>query len=515
MPGGLEMLERGLACHQAGRLEEAEAIYQAALQQDPANAEALHLLGLVASHQGRYKLAEERLREAIALNPLAPFYHNNLGNVLQALGRFQEAVVSYRDALRLDPAYVEPHSNLGPALDALGRHAEAVAAGQEAVRRRPEWAEAYMNLGNSLAKLGRHADAEAAYRQAIRLRPGYPEAYSNLGNAVLEQGRLEEAARAFEHALRLDPGNALAHWNRGWLRLLEGDYERGWQEYEWRWVTGNAAPRNFRQPVWDGSSLWGATILLHAEQGLGDTVQFIRYAPWVKEAGGRVVVECQARLAPLVKSVEGVDEVVSCGDALPSFDTHIGLLSLPRVFATRLETVPAAVPYFRVEVARRERWRERLAQAPGFKVGLAWAGSPTHKNDRSRSMPLAALAPLAEVPGVALFGLQRGPQAAELAAARFPITNLEEEAGDVVDTAAILMNLDLVIAVDTMVAHLAGALARPVWTLLPYMPDFRWMLGRADSPWYPTMRLFRQPRPGDWAAVVEQVREELRHATGG
>lgn len=514
MSGAAEALQRGLASHQAGRLEEAEAVYQSVLEGDPANAEALHLLGLVASHQGRYKLAEERIREAIALNPLAPFYHNNLGNVLQALGRYQQAVVSYRDALRLDPDYVEPLSNVGPALDALGRHDEAVAAGREAVRRRPDWAEAYMNLGNSLAKLGRHADAEAAYCQSLRLRPGYPEGYSNLGNAVLEQGRLEEAARAFDEALRLDPANGLAHWNRAWLRLLEGDFERGWKEYEWRWVTGNAAPRHFRQPVWDGSALWGGTILLHAEQGLGDTIQFIRYAPWVKQAGGRVVVECPARLAPLVKTVAGVDEVVEAGEPLPPFDTHIGLLSLPRVFGTRLETVPAEVPYFRVEEARLERWRQRLAGARGFKVGLAWAGSQAHKNDRSRSMPLAALAPLAEAPGVALFGLQRGPQAAELAAAAFPITNLEEEAGDVVDTAAILMNLELVIAVDTMVAHLAGALARPVWILLAYMPDFRWMLERADSPWYPSMRLFRQPRPGDWAAVVEQVREELRHAAG-
>ncbi len=515
MPSAVETLEHGLACHQAGRLDEAESIYRAALGEDPANAEALHLLGLVASHRGRYKLAEERIREAIALNPLAAFYHNNLGNVLQALGRFQEAVVSYRDALRLDPVYVEPHSNLGPALDALGRHTEAVAAGQEAVRRRPDWAEAYMNLGNSLAKLARHAEAEEAYRQAVRLRPNYPEAYSNLGNAVLEQGRIQEAARWFDEALRLDPGNGLAHWNRGWLRLLEGDYERGWQEYEWRWVTGNAAPRPFRQPAWDGSYLWGATILLHAEQGLGDTVQFIRYAPWVKEAAGRVVVECQARLAPLVKTVRGVDLVVAAGSELPLFDTHAGLLSLPRIFGTRLESVPAEGPYFGVEEARVARWRERLAAADAFRVGLAWAGSPTHKNDRSRSVALATLAPLAAAPGVALFGLQRGPQAAELAAAPFPITNLEEETNDVLDTAAILMNLDLVIAVDTMVAHLAGALARPVWTLLAYMPDFRWKLGRADSPWYPTMRLFRQPRPGEWAAVVAQVSEELRHAAGG
>jgi len=515
MPGAVEMLERGLACHQAGRLEEAEAIYQSVLKEEPANADAHHLLGLVASHQGRYQLAEERIREAIALNPLAPFYHNNLGNVLQALGRFQEAVVSYRDALRLDPAYVEPHSNLGPALDALGRHAEAVAAGLEAVRRRPGWAEAYMNLGNSLAKLNRYEEAEAAYREAARLRPGYAEAYSNLGNAVLEQGRVEEAAGCFEEALQLDPANGVAHWNRGWLRLLQGDYERGWQEYEWRWVTGNAAPRSFRQPVWDGSCLWGATILLHAEQGLGDTVQFIRYAPWVKQAAGRVVVECQARLAPLVATVSGVDEVVPAGAELPPFDTHAGLLSLPRIFGTRVETVPAAVPYFTVAPERLERWRARLAGVRGFKVGLVWAGSPTHKNDRSRSLPLSALAPLAEAPGVAWFSLQRGPQAAELRAARLPITNLEEDDNDAMDTAAIIMNLDLVIAADTMVAHLAGALARPVWTLLAYMPDFRWMLGREDTPWYPTMRLFRQPRPGDWAAVIERVREELGHAASG
>jgi len=512
MPDTVESLERGLACHQAGRFEEAEAVYQAVLSEEPANAEALHLLGLLASHQGRQELAVERIREAIALNPLEPFYHNNLGNVLQALGRFSEAVVCYQDALRLAPDYVEAHSNLGPALDALGRHLEAVAACQEAVRLKPDYTEAYMNLGNALAKLGRHEEAEAAYRRAIRLRPLYPEAHSNLGNAVLEQGRLEEAAQCYEQALRQEPGHPLAHWNRAWLRLLRGDFERGWEEYEWRWVTGNAAPRGFRQPVWDGSLLWGATILLHAEQGLGDTVQFVRYAPWVKEAGGRVVVECLPRLAPLAKTVAGVDEVVEAGSELPPFDTHAGLLSLPRIFGTRLTSVPAKVPYFSVDPVRAGRWGARLANFDGLKVGLVWAGSPKHKNDHTRSIRLSAFARLAQVPGVRLFGLQRGPQAAELASAPFPITNLEEEDTDILDTAAIMLHLNLVIAVDTMAAHLAGALARPTWTLLAHVPDFRWLLGREDSPWYPTMRLFRQPRPGDWPAVIERVTQELGNA---
>jgi hypothetical protein len=369
-----------------------------------------------------------------------------------------------------------------------------------------------MNLGNAQARLGRHEEAATSYRQAARLRPHYPEAHSNLGNALLEVGHVEEAARCYEEALRQDPEHPSAHWNRAWLRLLCGDFERGWEEYEWRWVTGNAAPRHFRQPVWDGSALWGATILLHAEQGLGDTVQFVRYAPWVKEAGGRVVVECQARLAPLVRTVAGVDEVVEAGSTLPPFDTHAGLLSLPRIFGTSVKTLPAEVPYFTLDATRIERWRARLAQAGGFKAGLVWAGSPTHKNEHSRSIRLSALAPLAAVSGVSLFSLQRGPQAAELASAPFPITNLEEQNNDILDTAASLTHLDLVIAVDTMVAHLAGALARPVWTLLAYVPDFRWLLGRDDSPWYPTMRLFRQPRPGDWAAVIARVAEELRNA---
>jgi len=512
MPGAVETLERGLACHQAGRFEEAEAAYQAVLSEEPAHAEALHLLGLVASHQGRHELAEERIREAIALNPLAPFYHNNLGNVLQALGRFKEAVICYHDALRLAPDYVEAHSNLGSALGALGRHLEATAACQEAVRLKPDHAEAYMNLGNALAKLGRNEEAEAAYRQAVRLRPRYPEAHSNLGNAVLEQGRFEEAQHCYEEALRQAPEHPLAHWNRAWLRLLRGDYEHGWEEYEWRWVTGNAAPRGFRQPVWDGSWLWGATIVLHGEQGLGDTIQFLRYAPWVKAAGGRVVVECQPRLVPLARTVAGVDEVVEAGSQLPPFDTHAGLLSLPRIFGTRLETVPRTVPYFSVDPGRLERWGAHLAKFEGLKVGLGWAGSPTHKNDHTRSIHLSAFAPLARVKGVHLFSLQRGPQAAELASAPFPITNLEEEDNDVLDTAAIMLHLDLVIAVDTMMAHLAGALARPVWTLLACVPDFRWLLGREDSPWYPTMRLFRQPQPGDWPSIIERVTQELGNA---
>jgi hypothetical protein len=291
--------------------------------------------------------------------------------------------------------------------------------------------------------------------------------------------------------------------------LARGRFPEGWKEFEWRWKAGEVSLTPFAQPPWDGSPLEGRRILLWAEQGLGDSIQFIRYAPLVKRGGGTVLVECQPRLASLLASAPGVDQVVAFGGALPEFDVHLPLQSLPRALGTTLETIPAEVPYLSVAPALIERWRARMGHAGTFRVGLAWAGNPSQANDRNRSMPGEHFAALAEIPGCALYSLQAGPRAGELSG----VTSLGPEFREVADTAAAILNLELVISVDTMVAHLAGALDVPVWTLLSAAADYRWLLEREDSPWYPGMRLFRQARLGDWKELVERVAEALRRVS--
>jgi|YNPBryBLVA2012_1023415.scaffolds.fasta_scaffold00286_14 Flp pilus assembly protein TadD len=471
----VEFLQLALEHQQSGRWAEAERIYSEVLARRPDHPDALHLLGVLAAQTGRPERAAALIARAIALNPAAPFYHNNLGNVLQELGRFAESVLCYREALRLEPAYVE----------------------------------ALVNLGNALNKLDRFEEALGCYLEAQRLRPAYAGVYVNLAHALIDEGLLEEASGCVEEALRLEPGNAQAHCARALIRLLEGDFERGLPEYEWRWQLENAPRRCLEKPRWDGSRLEGRTILLEAEQGLGDTIQFLRFAEPVKQAGGRVVLECPPPLLELARTAPGVDEVVPAGDPLPPFDVHAPLLSLPLILGLTRGPIPNRTPYLCAPAPPPE-----APPLPGegtLRVGLAWAGNPRHKNDRRRSPGLEQFAPLAGLPGVTFVSLQKGPRA-EQALQPPPGLNLALLPGcwaDLPWLAAAIERLDLVITPDTLHAHLAGALGKPVWVLLSFAPDWRWMRGRCDSPWYPTMRLFRQPKRGDWASALEQVRQEL------
>ena len=317
----------------------------------------------------------------------------------------------------------------------------------------------------------------------------------------------------YQEALRLKPDFADAQ-QQVFLWLLMGNFEHGWPEYEWRWQRKERATykRSFAQPLWDGTPLDGHVILLHAEQGLGDTIQFVRYASQVKQRGGRVVVECPRELAPLLGRCAGIDQVVIRRQSLPAFDVHAPLLSLPGIFATRLDTIPADIPYLSVDPMLTERWRAELCIIRAFKIGIVWQGNPGHKRDRQRSVSLMQFAPLARVAQVCLFSLQKGPGTEQLqeVAERFAVTDLGSRFENFADTAAVLMQLDLVITVDTAVAHCAGALGIPVWVVLPFAPDWRWLLERNDSPWYPTMRLFRQKQPGDWDEVFGRIREEVK-----
>ncbi|MGD0390491.1 MAG: tetratricopeptide repeat-containing glycosyltransferase family protein [Tepidisphaeraceae bacterium] len=428
-------------------------------------------------------------------------------------GRLHEAEQLYRQVLARQPEHADAMHNLGVISFQVGRNDVAVELIRRAIVLNPNYPEAYSNLGNVLTDKGELDEAIAAYRRAIALNPNLPEAHNNLGNALRDKGQLEEAVPVYRQAIALSPNFAEAHKNLSLALLAQGDFQRGGEEYEWRWKCKDLPPpRDFAQPQWDGCPLEGRTLLLHAEQGLGDAIQFIRYLPLAAQRGGEIIIECQAELQRLFQTIAGSCQIVARGQPLPAFDFHCPLLSLPRVFGTNLANVPKDVPYLHADAEDAGRWQHRLAEhAPLVKVGLAWAGNPTHKNDRNRSIKLARLAALGQMPGARFFSLQKGAAAAETKTppAGMELVDWTAELKDFADTAALIANLDLVIAVDTAVVHLAGAMGKPVWTLLPYVPAWRWLLERQDSPWYPSMRLFRQPCIGDWDSVITRVVDAL------
>ncbi len=553
-PGIMATISEALAVavqyHQSGNLAHAEAIYRQVLQAVPSHAGALHLMGVLVYQKGSHDAAIQYLRQSLISDPsdacchcylglayravgkmdealasyqqalhLKPDYaeaHNNLGNVLRDQGQLAQAVARYQDAIHFKPDFAEAHNNLGNALQEQGQLAEVVTQYQEALRLKPDYAEAHNNLGIALKDQGQLAEAVTQYQEALRLKPDYAEAHNNLGIALKDQGQLAEVVSQYQEALRLKPDYAEAHYNLAMAWLLAGDFERGWPEYEWRWQSKGfpSSKRSFPQPLWDGSSLAGRTILLHAEQGLGDTIQFIRYAPLVKRRGGTVILECQPALLRLLQSCAGVDRLLAKGSSLPHFDVYAPLLSLPGILGTTLSTIPAEVPYLFANANLVEHWRQELSRMRGFKIGIAWQGSLQYKADRQRSCRRAVFAPLARLEGVHLISLQKGTGAEQVAddANQFSVTDLgsdfDEVSGPFMDTAAVMQQLNLVVSVDTAVAHCAGALGVPVWVALPFAPHWTWMLQRENSPWYPTMRLFRQRHWGDWDEVFGASRRK-------
>jgi Tfp pilus assembly protein PilF len=516
MSASEELLDQGLAHHQAGRLREAEQAYQEILQSSPHHADALHLVGLVQYQQGHHEAALENIRRALAMRPQSEVIWVNLGAVYSALGHYSEAADAAEQALRLNPNYSKAHCNLGAARCEQGELEEAVRNFEDALAIDPGYAIAHFNLGAILLKLGKLDDAVRSYQAALAIHPGYAEAHRHLGVALREQGRLDEAIRSYQAALAINPNAADAHLNLGRALLQLGDFEAGWSNHEWRWQTKDKKfePRSFSQPPWDGRPLQGKTLLVHAEQGLGDTLQFVRYAPLVRQRGCQVILECQKPLRTLLSRCPGIDQLVTRGNELPPFDFHVPLLSLPHLLGSRAGNIPVDVPYLFARDDLIDHWRDCLNDCAGFKVGICWQGSPTFRDDRQRSFALAHFAALADVPGVQLISLQKGAGTEQLAGVGFAVTtlgaDLDDANGAFMDTAAVMKNLDLVVTSDTAVAHLAGALGVPVWVALAKVPDWRWLLDRDDSPWYPTMRLFRQATAGEWGWVFRRMAEALR-----
>jgi Tfp pilus assembly protein PilF len=453
---------------------------------------------------GLHKRGSKSRREDFAARGLA----------LYTLRRFEEALAAYDDGLSLAPDDAELHNGRGVALLELRRPMEARDEFVRALAADPDCLDALGNLGNALFKLNRPEEAIAAYDRALKIVPDNAPLLTNRAIALRRLDRPQEALMSATRAIAAQPNFAPARFVEAGVRLYLGDFAGGWRGYEWR--RGGAFTmqrRKLAAPLWLGEQpLAGKTILLHAEQGFGDTIQFVRYAPLVAARGARVIVEVQPPLVPLVSGMTGIAAVLGRGAQLPPFDLHCPLPSLPLAFRTALETIPASVPYLAPPQHRAESWRARLPRCRPL-IGLVWAGERAHDNDVNRSMRLETLAPLLDLPDVQFVGLQHDVRESDapLLAQRTDVVSIGQQFTDFADTAAAIAALDLVIAVDTGVAHLVGALGKPLFLLLPFAADFRWLRGRADSPWYPTARLFRQPRFGDWASVVEMVRDELKH----
>jgi tetratricopeptide (TPR) repeat protein len=509
----LALTNRGAVLFDLKRYDDALASYDRALVIRPDHVQALYNRAGTLHALQKYEEALANYDKAIHLHPQFADAHANRGNTLNELHRFDEALDSFERALALRPNLVEALCNRGNALNKMKRFEDALASYDRALALHPGHAGSHYNRGSTLHELRRYEEALVSYDRATALRPHYPEASSNRGATLYELKRHGEALESYDRAIALQPDYPEAHWNAASLSLLIGDFTRGWAEYEWRWKyeTLKSAKRNFAQPLWGGEVIDGKTILLHGEQGLGDTIQFCRYAPFVAARGGRVILEVDKRLHPLMLSLAGVDQVVPAGDSLPSFDLQCPLLSLPRVFETQLKTIPSAVPYLRATPDKSAEWSARLGSEDGYRIGLAWSGNAAHHRDQMRSISLSALLKLLDTEAT-FISLQKDVRTTDAAALgqHSDIIQFADALTDFSDTAALISNLDLVISVDTSIAHLAGALGRPVWILLPYLPDWRWLLDRDTSPWYPTARLFRQDDTRQWGGVLARVRDSLR-----
>lgn len=540
--------------------------YEKTLKINENHAQAAYQLGFLLQKSKRYEAAVERYEQALALNPTDAQIHFNRGVSLQALERLQEAIESYDNTLALEPEhakalnnratalmnlgqleqaldnytrsvaidahFAESQYNHGTALQALKRWQEALASYERAIALEPTNIKALSNSGTIWQELGQPERAIENYDRILAFEPDHVETLTNKGTALMEMRRTQEAFACYDQALALNPDHVNTHWNKSLALLLQGDFANGWPQYEWRWRLPEHQKilKHFHQPQWSGrEDLHGKTIFIYAEQGLGDTLQFCRYAGLLAERGAKVILGAQPELYPLLNTQSGVLLHLQTGQKVPTFDYHCPLLSLPLAFGTELDSIPSSTPYLAADPTRVLAWAQKLSatqkpptnvwarlkeklkrQSPTLKIGLVWSGSSIHKNDRNRSIALAALAPLMGL-RAQFFSLQKEISAADQATlqAHPDITNWGEHFNDFADTAAAIELMDLVIAVDTSTAHLAGAMGKPVWILLPFSPDWRWLLDRDDSPWYPSARLFRQKEHGNWGPVIERITQEI------
>jgi tetratricopeptide (TPR) repeat protein len=541
-----EIMNQVFALFQQGNISQAQAACDLVLQLQPKNFDALLLLGVIAGQSNNHSLAVKLLNRAIDINPSSFAAHLNIGLSLKALNRVEEAIVSYDKAILLMPELSDAHNNRGVALEELGRLKEAIDCYNQAITLNPNYTIAYCNRGialskmgmledailsfdqslvldpndaiafadrgKALRKLGRHEDALEDFNNALELNPNFAQAYADKGLILMELGEVKDAIVCYDHAIALNPGYIEAKWNKSLALLVMGNFEDGLQLHELRWTNKQLKmrQRDYVQPLWLGrESLAGKTILLHAEQGFGDTIQFCRYAKMVQDLGAKVIIEAPTSLLSLLSVLDGVDDLVAVDSNLPVFDFHCPLLSLPFAFNTTIQTIPIALSYLSSNTLKRQYWLTRLGHQTKNRIGLVWSGNPSHANDHNRSLKLMNL--LKELPdGFEYVSLQKEVRFEDQEAlASAAIAHFGADLQDFSDTAALCDLMDLVITVDSSVAHLSAALGKPTWILLPYVPDWRWLLGRDDSPWYPSVKLYRQGADRKWDSVFNFISRDL------
>lgn len=545
----IAQLKQAISWHHQGYLPKAQWMFQQVLAVDPYNFSALEGMGFLLGQMGRFEEALNCFSRASMVRPNEFAVYFNCGTALKELGRYEDALVSFDKALSLNPNFAQAYCSRGSVLNNLQRydealasfdkaiscnvnyvnaynnrgavlhktfkrHDEALASFNKAIALKPNFADAYYNRALLLSAMGQYAGALASYDGAIGIRPDYVDAIYNRAHLLSTMGQYEGALTNYDKAIGIRPDHVDANYNKALLKLLLGDYEAGWPLYEWRWKTDQLKNklRHFKQGLWLGNQpVSGKTILLHAEQGFGDVIQMVRYVPMLEVLGAKVVLEAPASLVSLLRTLKTTFTLIEKGEELPSFDMHCPIMSLPLAFSTTVATIPAQMPYLSTDAHKQAEMHERFGARSKLRVGLVWSGNSTHLNDRNRSMPLSILKPLLDL-DFEYHSLHKEvssedkPVLVEFA----QIHSHECELIDYSYTAALIAEMDLVITVDTSVAHLAGALGKKVWILLPYASDFRWMMTRNDSPWYPTARLFRQGRIGDWEGVIADVISELQ-----
>ena len=550
-PDSVNVLMTLAACLQAQSDDSgAEKCYRQILEAHPEHAQAAFCLGTLYLHHNRIDEALQWLLKAFASEPDWGLLNNNLGRAYllkgdenQALshlnratrqspdlaeawfnlgeintkaGRYAQAVTGYQKAVRIDPGMIAAHNNMGNALKESKRYTEAIAAFEQVLQLDPLLPQGHYNLGGAYRLLENHSKAIAHLSQAIQLKPDYADAWNNLALTFKNLGDLDRAMKYFSHALQIDPELSPARWNRSFVHFLMGNWIEGWQDFEARFDVPQRRsiyPHRIDGTQWDGTAIPGKTLLVHDEQGLGDTIQFSRLLPWARQRCGHLILETRPELIPLLRENPGIDRFIVRSDMQPAgidFDRYIPLMSIARLAGITPQHLIGAIPYITATKEKISRWRSRLPQNAA-RVGLVWSGRPQHGNDANRSCDISQFAPLFGNKNIQFVGLQKGPAAAQAEPAPWPnFENFGSSLDDFTDTAAILSQLDLLITVDTAVAHLAGAMGKPVWVLIPYIPDWRWGMRGTTSPWYPSMQLFRQHRPKDWKPVIDQINSHLK-----
>ncbi|KLU24874.1 glycosyltransferase 9 family protein [Caballeronia mineralivorans PML1(12)] len=513
VPNQPEILSvRGRTLIDLGRPKEALASFNEAIATKPDHVEAVYNSAVALERLGRGEEAIQRCDRVLALEPGHAKAYATRGNALLHQDRHEDALADYTRSLELEPGAADVLCNQGTTLRQLKRHEAALQSYDAALAASADFPEAWCNRGSVLQDMHRYGDALVAFDRALAINPKYALAWFNRGNALFDTLRFDEALQAYDQAIDTDPNYVDAHFAQGFIHLHRGDFARGWPKYEWRLRDPKSehSRRYFAQPRWSGEeSLDGRTILIYAEQGFGDTVQFCRYVQRLLDLGARVVLQVQPALRSLMATLRGPVQVVATGEPLPAFDYQCPLLSLPLAFQTDLSNIPNQTPYLHADAQLVEKWEGILGPKQRSRIGLAWSGNPEHRNDRKRSLDLTTLMPLLEL-DVEWVSLQKVVRESDMGVLeQSPILNFDADIRDFSDTAALIHSLDLVIAVDTAVAHLAGALGHPVWVLLPHLAEWRWMSEREDSPWYPDARLFQQAAPGGWPGVIDAVREAI------